>query len=200
MLTYKEIIKEDDIRLREKSQPIKLPLEADDIVLLETLNSYLLAGYDSNYAEQNDIRPGVGLSAVQIGVLKQVFVVVAFDEQGELFHFGAVNPKIISHSEEMTYIPSGEGCLSVDREVEGLVHRSKRISLSAHFYDFSTKELVKKTMKLQDYIAIVCQHEYDHLHGVLFFDHIDSFNPFFVPENSHPVVFPTMEPEDEETE
>ncbi|MGD9886728.1 MAG: peptide deformylase [Bacilli bacterium] len=197
MLTYKEIIKEEDQRLREKSLPVTFPLEEDNIALLETLSSYLLAGYDSDFAEKNDIRPGVGLAAPQLGILKQIFVVAAFDEAGELYHFGVINPKIVSHSEEQAYIPTGEGCLSVDREVQGLVHRSKRISLSAHYYNFSTKELTKQTLKLHDYIAIVCQHELDHLHGVLFVDRIDPINPFYIPENSTPIVFPAVEPEED---
>lgn len=193
MLTYQEIIKEEDPRLCEKALAVNLPLAAEDIALLETLNAYLVAGYDPEYAEQNDIRPGVGLAAPQLGIRKQMFVVVAFDENGELFHFGVINPKIVSHSEEKVYLPSGEGCLSVDREVQGLVHRSKRISLSAHYYNFTTKELTKQTLKLKDYIAIVCQHELDHLHGILFVDHIDPINPFFIPDNSTAIVFPASE-------
>ncbi|MGD9605395.1 MAG: peptide deformylase [Bacilli bacterium] len=196
MITYKDIIKEEDPRLHQKALPVNIPLESEDIALLETLNSYLLAGYDQEYSEKNDIRPGVGLASPQLGVLKQIFVVLAFDEAGELFHFGAINPKIVSHSEELVYLPSGEGCLSVDREVPGFIHRAKRISLSAHFYDFHTKELIKKTMRLKDYVAIVCQHELDHLHGVLFVDHINPDNAFFVPENSTPIVFPSVEPEE----
>jgi len=44
-------------------------------------------------------------------------------------------------------------------------------------------------LKLEGYLAIIFQHEYDHLYGKLFYDRIDKENPFFIPENSHPVIF-----------
>jgi len=116
-------------------------------------------------------------------------LIYAYNEKGELFHFGVVNPKIISESTELTFLPTGEGCLSVDRDVEGLVHRPKRITAKFHKYDFKTKKLEEVTMKFENYIAIVFQHEYDHLNGIMFMDRIDKINPFFVPENSKPILF-----------
>ena len=50
-------------------------------------------------------------------------------------------------------------------------------------------KLVKVTLRLKGYIAIVFQHEYDHLLGTLFVDRINKENPFFIPENSKPIVF-----------
>ena len=45
------------------------------------------------------------------------------------------------------------------------------------------------TLSLKGFIAIIFQHEYDHLFGVLFFDHIDKINPFYIPDNSTPLKF-----------
>jgi peptide deformylase len=195
MLTYNDIIKEEDTRLREKSKPVSLPLEEEDRLTLELMNEYLVNGYDEQIASACNIRPGVGLSAVQIGVLKRMIVILAYDEEDKLHHYGIINPKIIAHSEELTYLSSGEGCLSVDRPVEGLVHRSRRIKIRTHLYDFQTKTVIEEVLKLHDYLAVVFQHEYDHLNGILFIDRIDKFNPFYIPENSKPVVFGDEEKE-----
>lgn len=199
MLLYKDIIKEGDERLRQKSKEVDLPLSSEDIELLNTLNQYLENGYDDSFSEE-EIRPGVGLASPQIGVLKRVFVLYTYDEKGNLFHFGVVNPKIISESTELTFLPGGEGCLSVARETEGLVHRSKRITAKFHLYDFKTKLLTEETMKFENYLAIVFQHEYDHLNGVLFVDKIDQFNPFYIPDNSKPITFGFINEETETNE
>jgi len=189
MLLYKDIIKEDDTRLIQKSDSVSIPLSAEDISLLNNLNEYLSNGYNEELVQELDILPGVGLASVQIGVLKRIFVLYAYDEKGKLYNFGVVNPKIISESTELTFLSTGEGCLSVDRETEGLVHRPKRITAIFHLYDFHEKSLTKVKMKFENYIAIVFQHEYDHLNGILFVDRIDKFDPFFIPENSTPVEF-----------
>lgn len=189
MLLYKDIIKEDDKRLSEKSLPVSIPLSNEDVELLNKLNEYLENGYDEELIQDLDIRPGVGLASIQIGILKRIFAIYAFDEKGTLYHFGVVNPKIISESVELTYISTGEGCLSVDRETEGLVHRPKRIIAQFHLYDFDNKSLTEVKMKFKDYLAIVFQHEYDHLNGILFVDRINKSNPFYIPENSTLVNF-----------
>lgn len=189
MLTYKDIIKEEDNRLREKSVDVNIPLLDEDIELINKLNEYLENGYDDEFAEANNIRPGVGLASVQIGILKRIFVIYAYDEDDNLHHYAVVNPKIISESTEHTFLPGGEGCLSVDRDVEGLVHRPKRITAKFHLFDFETKTLTAVKKKLENYIAIVFQHEYDHLNGILFYDRFNSNDPFYIPENSNPIIF-----------
>lgn len=189
MLDYNDIIKDDHPNLRLKSEPVKLPLNAEDRQTLNKLNDYLVSSLDPIYCEQNNIRPGVGLAAPQINVQKQMFVILAENEKGELFHYGVINPKIISHSVELTFLPTGEGCLSVDRTVEGLVHRYRRITVKAHLYDFETNTISQQQIRLQDYLSIVFQHEFDHLNGILFYDHINKEKPFFIPENSRAIKF-----------
>ena len=189
MLNYCDIIKEDNPDLRVKCEPVSLPLSKEDEETLFKMNEYLVAGYDEKLVKKYDIRPGVGLAAPQIDVLKRMFVICAFDEDGELHHYGVINPKIVSQSIALTYLPMGEGCLSVDRSVQGLIHRPKKIKVRCHIYDFKDKEVFEAEIKLKDYIAVVFQHENDHLNGVLFIDHINKSDPFFVPENSTPIVF-----------
>ena len=54
---------------------------------------------------------------------------------------------------------------------------------------FEKNEFVLKTISFSGYLAVVFQHEYDHLNGILFVDKINKTDPYFVPDNSTPVVF-----------
>lgn len=78
----------------------------------------------------------------------------------------------MSHSIEKSYLPTGEGCLSVDENIPGIVHRYARITVKAFTPDGSEVKL-----RLRDFSAIVAQHEIDHLNGVMFYDHIDKNDP-----------------------
>ncbi len=94
------------------------------------------------------------------------------DFDGKLYKFAVANPEIVEESKEKVYLPDGEGCLSVPRETEGIVPRAKNIKVKAILYDTDKKTARKVTMKLDDYIAIVFQHEFDHLDGILFVDRL----------------------------
>ena len=192
MFEYRDILKDEtkahDI-LRQKSVDVEIPLSDEDKEHLKEMNNYLALGYDAEYVKKHDIRPGVGIAAPQIGVLKKMFIIMAYDENGDYHNYIVINPKIISHSEEKIYIESGEGCLSVETCYNGYIHRYKRIKASCYLYDIEKDELVQTTLALKGYLSIIFQHEYDHLFGILFFDHIDKFNPFYVPENSSPLKF-----------
>jgi peptide deformylase len=78
----------------------------------------------------------------------------------------------------MIYMPESEGCLSVDRAIQGYVPRYERVQLKA--YNHQGTEL---TLKFKGFDAIVMQHELDHLNGIMFYDHINKENPFKLPEN-----------------
>ena len=189
MITYKDIIKDEHVDLRKNCEKVSLPLSEEDEKTLLLMNEYLELGYDEEQAAKYDIRPGVGIAAPQIDVLKNMFVICAFDENDELYHFGVINPRILSHSEELTYLPMGEGCLSVTKDNKGLVHRARRIKVNFDMYDFETNTVTNVTTRFKNYIAVVFQHEYDHLFGTLFIDHINKENSMYVPTNSTPLVF-----------
>lgn len=89
-----------------------------------------------------------------------------------------INPKMVSHSVNMIYLPEGEGCLSVDKEVKGFVPRYERVKIKA--YDINGQELI---LKFKGYGSIIIQHEMDHLNGIMFYDRINKENPFKLPEN-----------------
>ena len=110
---------------------------------------------------------------MQVGVLKRIFVVVEELEKNKFKNYIVINPKVISHSEEEIFVGEGEGCLSVDRDVEGIVPRYARMTVEA--YDENGKPY---QIRVREDISIAFQHEIDHLNGILFVDKIDPKNPY----------------------
>ncbi len=189
MLLYKNIVRDGDTVLKQNAKDVLLPLSKEDEKTIIEMNEYLLNGYDDEFIAKHDIRPGVGIAAPQIGISKKIFCIAAFDEKGDFHNYCVINPKIISHSEELTYLESGEGCLSVNTEHRGLIHRYKRIKAKLSLYDYQTGIITETTLQLKGYLAIVFQHEYDHLFGKLFYERINKEIPFYIPNNSSPIKF-----------
>ena len=73
----------------------------------------------------------------------------------------------------MIYAGEGEGCLSVNREVEGIVPRHAIITVEAYDLDGN-----KRKYRVREDLAIAFQHELDHLNGILFVDYIDPKDPY----------------------
>ena len=70
-----KIIKDSNPKMRQRSQEVALPLSREDKELLDSMLYYLKKSQDEEYARKHNIRPGVGLAAIQVGVLKRMFVV-----------------------------------------------------------------------------------------------------------------------------
>ena len=174
MYLSKDIVKEGNQILRNNSTKVNTPLNSDDLECLKGLYEYMLVSENDKLVEQYGIRPGVGIAAPQVGVNKRMFAVnfVDFlDEKQPKYLWTVINPEILGKSVEMVYLPGGEGCLSVERPTTGLVTpRHYAITVRFQTYDFVSKKIktVKKT--LEGYPAIVFQHEYDHLDGILYTD------------------------------
>ena len=121
---------------------------------------------------------GVGLAAPQIGLSIRVFVIDAspfVDEENmsvkeietiSTFKKVFINPKIIS--EEGNLWDFNEGCLSIP-DVREDVSRKEKISINFFDENFEPQKL-----KLNGLAARVVQHEFDHIEGVLFTDHLSS--------------------------
>lgn len=167
-----KIVKDNKPSLRKKTIEVPLPLSKEDKELLMAMNEYLLLSQDEEYASKHNIRAGVGLAAPQIGVNKRMFVINYEDNDKRVVHI-LVNPKIIETSARKVALSYGEGCLSVDKEHQGLSHRYYKIKMKA--YDVLKEEEV--IISAEGFESIVLQHEYDHLDGILFYDRIDPFNP-----------------------
>lgn len=172
------IVLDSDPVLRQKSKPVSFPLQKEDIETIEDMLQYVRDSRDEELAEKYNLQPANGIAAPQIGILKQltVMVVEEINKKGETFEteYALVNPRIVSHSERQVALGYGEGCLSVKDVHEGLVPRSLRITVKA--YDYLQQKEVE--IKAKDMLSIVLQHEIDHLNGVLFYDHINKKDPW----------------------
>lgn len=173
-LTKNDIILDSDPRIRQKSKDVELPLSQEDRELLEAMVQYVRDSQNEEIAEQQQLDPAVGLAAIQLGIPKKMLAVVIPDEDGNVYELGLVNPKIISESVQNAYLDAGEGCLSVKDEHPGHAFRHARIKVRA--YDLLQDK--KVVLSAEGYIAIVLQHEIDHLSGILFYDHIDQADPW----------------------
>lgn len=162
-----KIVKDSNPKIRKKSEEVPLPLYSEDQDLLDSMFNYLIKSQDEEYAQKHNIRAGVGMAAIQAGYAKRMFVIY-YDRGDRVVQYKLVNPKIIETSVKKCALKDGEGCLSVDKDHNGLVHRYYKIVLKA-YDDLQKKEV---TITASGYDAIVLQHEYDHLSGILFYDHI----------------------------
>ncbi len=146
------IIKLPDPILREKS----LPVETVDAEVRAFLNDML----ETMYAA-----PGVGLAAVQVGVLRRMLVVDTVrgaDEPKKPIML--INPEIVSTGD--TPRVHEEGCLSIP-EMYAEVERPALVRV--RYVDIEGKQ---REEDFQDLLATVVQHEIDHLDGTLFIDHL----------------------------
>ena len=176
-----KIVKDNEKSLREKCTLVDFPISEEIEKTMLEMDEYLKNSQDEKYCEKHHIRSGVGLAAPQIGINKRMFAVYYENAKGEIVQYALVNPKIIQNSLRKVAISSGEGCLSVDKDKKGYVYRSHKIVMKA--YDVLTKKDVVITAT--GYDAIVLQHEYDHLDGILYYVRINNKNPFEEPMNSY---------------
>jgi len=133
--------------LRKKSKPVKT----------ERIFSSEFKKLVADMHEAIKIGNGVGLAAVQIGILERV-ILVEIDGRPEVF----INPALSKKSWKKIAIE--EGCLSIPG-VHGYVKRSYSATVKA-----LNEAGEKITLKAQGVPAVIFQHEIDHLNGVLFID------------------------------
>jgi peptide deformylase len=108
--------------------------------------------------------PGIGLAAIQVGAPVRVIVMDLSrgDEPKAPRYF--VNPEILWRSDET--VPYEEGCLSVP-EIYDEVERPARARI--RYLDYHGNQVEEEAEGLY---AVCIQHEFDHLEGVLFIDHL----------------------------
>ncbi len=99
---------------------------------------------------------GAGLAAVQVGVLKRIFIV---DVEGEIMEF--INPKKIYEAGTQY---GSEGCLSVKGKW-GKVSRPAKLVMEA--YNRNGEQF---RVSVKGFMAKCLSHEYDHLDGILYID------------------------------
>lgn len=168
------ILDEKDKRLRMISKDATFPLSKEDKDLIKRAIDELTFSQIENLAEKYELRPGMGLAFPQLGLNKRIIIIVHEVEEGTFDEYVFVNPKIVSYSNEMIAADVGEGCLSVNRDVEGHVPRYARVTIEGYDIDGN-----KIKVRAREELSIAFQHEIDHLNGILFYDRINKDKPFF---------------------
>ncbi len=139
-------------------------------------NSEALQALIDDMVETLHTASGIGLAAPQVGRNERLFIVDLTPMREELEEEGLVlppqpmafiNPEILWESDETSVFE--EGCLSMPDLREEVV-RPERVRLRYLDRDFAPQEL-----EVDEMMARVIQHEYDHLEGILFIDHLSPF-------------------------
>jgi len=144
-----------DPRLKTKSSPVE-KIDAEIKQLAADL-------FDTMYHAR-----GIGLAAVQVGVLKRVLVtdITWREEEGPGEQWVLINPEIISNSDDERVYK--EGCLSFPDQFAEVMRPD---TVRVRYLDLDGKQQEKEFDGL---LATCIQHEIDHLNGVVFVDHISS--------------------------
>ena len=168
------ILDEKRPELRKRSIDVVNPLSKEEKELIEQAIMHLKYSQIDKYADKYNLRPGMGLAFPQLGINKRVIIIVHEYEDNKFKNYVFINPVIVSESEEMIAAEAGEGCLSVNREVEGHVLRHARVTIEGMDIDGN-----KISVRAREDLAIAFQHEIDHLNGILFYDRIDPKHRFY---------------------
>ena len=150
-MSQRNIVIEPDPILRKKSEN----LEKVDDELRKLMDDML----ETMYAA-----PGIGLAAVQIGILKRLIVIDISKKDEKKDPLFLINPEIISKSNNTSTYE--EGCLSLPgyfAEIE------RPAECQVKYIDYFGK---KKEIKATGLLSTCIQHEIDHLNGVLFIDYL----------------------------
>ena len=150
----------DSIFLRQKC--IDIPLDEISSVEIQRLIERMRATLDEE--------EGVGLASPQIGIQRNLFLFMRLDKPENPVEV-AINPKIISHSDELICFER-DGCLSIPNE-SGTTSRYDWIDVQ--YYDSSgaiIEERLHAGRRGEDFTGVIFQHEFDHLNGILFIDRL----------------------------
>jgi len=156
MRVYKINNYSDSILLRTKCSDV-LP-NPDDPVLNTFVNRLYATVRDS-------MSMGVGIAAPQVGILKNIIWVQRFDKEDYPFEV-YLNPKIISYSKLKQ--DCREGCLSIPDRSDTTKTRSYAIMI-----EYDKMDRTHHTEMIEDFTAVIFQHEIDHLDGILYLDHLE---------------------------
>ena len=150
-MSQRKIVIEPDPILRKESEPI----EKVDNDLRKLLDDML----ETMYAA-----PGIGLAAVQVGILKRLIVIDISKDKEKKNPLFLINPEIVSKSKNTSMYE--EGCLSLPGYFAEIERPSE---CQINFLDYNGK---KKEISAKGLLSTCIQHELDHLNGILFIDYL----------------------------
>ena len=145
-MALRNIVTEHEEMIRKKSRPV------------DEITPRIIKLLDDMYETMTYEDRGIGIAAVQVGVLKRIFVVDVGDDHGKLEF---INPEIIETSGSQVFC---EGCLSVPGK-NADVERPEKVKIKA-----LNREGEEFVLEADGLLAVCICHEYDHLDGVLFID------------------------------
>lgn len=140
-----EILKDSHPTLKKKSEEISLDELGELSSLLDDMENTMLAN------------GGIGLAAVQVGVLKRVFIM---QDPTDKKIYTCINPEIIEHINSKNKMQ--EGCLSYPGLILKVPRNDKIV------VKYTTRKGITKTDILEGIMAQCFQHELDHLNGITF--------------------------------
>ena len=150
-MSKRNIVIEPDPILRKKSSV----LEKVNGEIRNLLDDMLQTMYNA---------PGIGLAAVQIGILKRIIVIDISKEDENKKPFFLINPEITFRSKKTSVYE--EGCLSLPGHFAEI---ERPAECHLNFIDYNGK---RKELKAKGLLATCIQHEIDHLNGILFIDYL----------------------------
>ena len=150
-MAVKTILTEPDKMLRQISKPVERIGKEEQQLMDDMLETMYAA-------------PGIGLAAVQVGVLKRIIVIDLSKDGEKKTPLFIVNPQITFKSDDL--ISYEEGCLSIPNQFAEIKRPS---SCKVNFLDYNGK---KKEINADGLLATCIQHEVDHLNGILFIDYL----------------------------
>ena len=147
----RKIVIEPDPILRKKCEP----LEKVDKEIQNLMDDMLATMYAA---------PGIGLAAVQIGILRRLVVIDISKEKDKKNPLFLINPEIVHQSKKTSVYE--EGCLSLPGQFAEIERPAECI---LKYVDYNGKE---RELKADGLLATCIQHEVDHLNGILFIDYL----------------------------
>ena len=147
----RKILTEPDSFLRKKCEPLE-KVDAETKKLMDDMLETMYAA------------PGIGLAAVQVGILKRLVVIDISKAEEKKKPIFLINPQIIRQSKKTSVYE--EGCLSLPGQFAE-IERPAECTLK--YIDYNGKE---KELKADGLLATCVQHEVDHLNGILFIDYL----------------------------
>ena len=147
----RKILIEPDPILRKKCSNLEI---VDDNVR-KLMDQMLATMYDA---------PGIGLAAIQIGILKRLVVIDISKDQEKKSPIFLVNPVILNKSKATSVYE--EGCLSLPGQFAEIERPAECV---VKYIDYNGKE---RELEAKGLLSTCVQHEVDHLDGILFIDYL----------------------------
>lgn len=156
MRVFKTTNKSDSILLRQNCEDVVI--KPNDPVLKAFTDRLLTTVKDS-------MSLGVGIAAPQVGILKNIIWVQRFDKAPFPFEC-YINPKIMKYTVKKQ--DCKEGCLSIPNKTATTTNRAYAILL-----EYDKLDGTHHIEMIEDFTAVIFQHEIDHLSGKLFIDYLE---------------------------